>query len=309
MNDNRQFFKYIILDFETMNWLESLRVFSTVAKHKSFSESARKLKMNPAKTTKIIQDLEEKFKAVLFIRTTRHVSLTEEGKDLLKRINPFLEEWENIRNSFSHQEKNISGIIHIGIAPDILSTDPILEYMTDFLKHNPNISFNIKTYSKPLSLIDQELDLFIGTENYIIDTSSIIGRKLFNFNYGCYAAPAYIQQFGIPKKTSDLAKHNCLIYSHHNMWAFRSETLKVSGNFYADDGKTLYAAACSGLGIIRTPDFMTADFLKKKMLIPILKNTLIHPAELKLFYPKLSYQPRKIKEIIEFLLLRTQILS
>lgn len=288
-----------------MNWLESLFVFSMVAKHESFSESSRKLNMNPAKTTKMIQGLEKKFKTVLLIRTTRRVFLTEEGKSLLKRISPFLEEWENIQHSFIAEEKALSGIIRIGIAPDILNTEFILGYMMDFLKRNPKISFNIKTYSKPLSMIDQDLDIFIGKENYILDTASIIGRTLLKFNYGCYAAPTYIQQYGMPKKLTDLAKHNCLIYTQHNVWFFNSETIKVSGNFSADDGKTLYAAACSGLGIICTPDFMTKKFLTEKMLIPILNNILIKPDEIKLFYPKSSYQPRKIKEIIEFLLLKT----
>lgn len=287
-----------------MNWFESLYAFKLIAAENSFSGGARKLNINPAKATILIQQLEKKLNAVLFIRTTRRLSLTEAGHDLLKKISPLLEEWETIRATFTDKTAFIGGNLRIGTVPDLLSIPPFSDWITAFLDKYPKCHVDLKTFSKPLSLMDESLDVFIGIESYIRDPAHTVAQTLFPFNYACFASPKYLKKYGTLKKPEALSAHNCVIYVDQHEWSFKTEKIKVEGNFRADNGKTLFSAGCQGIGIIRVPDFMAKPYVENKTLAPILKETLKEPAVIKLFYPKLSYQPRKVKEFITFLVQR-----
>jgi len=289
-----------------MNWLVSLHAFKAIAQNNSFSAGARKLGMTPTKATTLIQQLEKELNTVLFIRTTRRLNLTEEGEELLTRITPILEEWESIYTAFKDKTSILNGTLTIGTVPDLFSVPPFSERLADFFQHYPKVSCVLRTFSYPINLIDESLDIFVGIDTYIRDQGNILSRTLFHFNYSCYASPNYIKQSGCPRKINDLSQHNCIIYSDRNIWSFEKEKIKINGNFYADDGKTLFSAACQGMGIIRVPDFMAKDYVNNKTLIPLLEKEGKERETIKIYYPKMAYQPRKVKEFTAFLIDRVK---
>jgi len=285
-----------------INWLEALITFKTIAEQAAFSAAARKLNINTARATILIQQLEKALNAVLFVRTTRRLKLTEEGHHLLMQVLPLLEEWDNLQLLLKDKVVSVGGTLTIGAVPNVLNHPPFSSWFSQFLLKNPRFAFDLKVFRKPISLIDEELDLFVGFESNIRDPAHVVARTLLNFNFACYAAPSYIKKYGMPKKIEDIPQHNCLIFADKNEWHFKEKKIKVNGNFHAEDLKAILSAACEGLGIIRAPDFLVRYYLENKSLAPVLDKTLLDPTDLKLFYPKLTYQPRKIKEFISYLM-------
>ena len=284
-----------------MNWFDALQVFVKVAEKKSFSGAAKTLHMPTSKVTKLIQWLEHQLKMVLFIRTTRQVSLTERGEELFQRAHELMEEWNLLYTSMTDNRCQPCGLLTVAALPDMLSNSPFKEWLADFLKHYPSICIQTLTIHKPFSLTHSDADVFIGREHYVLDTADVIAKKLLPFNFGYFASPQYLKKHPAITTPADLVHHNCLVYLDHHDWEFNNGMQIVKGNFIADSSNNLLAMAAEGLGVIRSPAYRAEPFIQDKQLQPILEEYTVklRPVSCDIFYKKMAYQPQKIKLFVE----------
>src|SRR5436190_7532173 len=167
-----------------MQWFEALQAFVEVAEHKSFAQAAKKLNTHTSKVTKLIQWLEHHLKVVLLIRTTRRVTLTEEGDYLFQRSALLLKEWDDLQKTLIDKTQQPHGKITIAGPANLLNINPIMRWLMEFLTAFPSIQLNTRLITQPVSLAQQHIDILIGFDRYIVDTENTIVKPILRFKYG-----------------------------------------------------------------------------------------------------------------------------
>ncbi len=285
-----------------MQWFEALQAFLEVAEKKSFVKAAEQLRMPTSKVTKLIQWLEHQLKVILFVRTTRRVTLTEDGIYLLQRAELLLNEWDDLKQSVLDKNQTPQGRITIAAPANLLNVNPILQWLVDFLSQYPAIQLSTQLITKPISLSQQNIDILIGVDRYVLDKETTLVKRILSFKYGLYASPKYLQAHKKITKPADLKEHNCLLFRDEPVWNFSDGPQHVQGNYSADTGVGLFTAALQHVGLVKAPDFMAKEWIEKKQLRSILDKWYGEPDYLNIYYQKLDYQPRKITVFIEHVL-------
>ena len=285
-----------------MHWFEALQAFVRVAEQKSFVRAANQLGLPTSKVTKLIQWLEHRLKVVLLVRTTRKVTLTEDGDYLYRRAELLLKEWDDLQNTLIDRRQHPQGKIQIAAPANLLNINPIMGWLIEFLTSHPYIQLNTRLITHPVSLSQENIDVLIGVDRYIADPENIIAKSIIRFKYGLYATPEYLQSHQKINTPADLKNHNCLLFKEEPYWAFSDGLQYVQGNYSADTGIGLFTAALAHVGLVKAPDFMAQEWVEKGQLKPILQKWYGESDNLNLYYQKLHYQPRKIKLFIEHIL-------
>lgn len=285
-----------------MEWFQALEVFVKVAEFRSFVKAARQLRLTTSRVTKLVQTLERQLKLTLLVRTTRQVTLTEDGEYLFVRAASLLKEWDELRHSLLDQNQCPQGLIQIAAPADLLSSAPMTIWLSDFLKNNPAIKINTRLLIKPVNLAEENIDVLIGVDRFVLNEDHVVAKPILHFKSLVYASPHYLKQHPKLNHPTDLAYHNCLLFRDENRWTFSTGKQKVQGNYAADSAMPLFTAALDGLGLIKVPDFMVAEWVRKKRLLPLLSDYQTAQENLNVYYQKKSYQPRKIQLLVEHLL-------
>lgn len=284
-----------------MNWFDCLLAFKKVAEQQSFIGAARELNTMNSVITKRIQWLEEKLSCSLFLRTTRKVILTDTGEHLFNKINPLLDEWQDIHAQITDYKDQPQGEITLCLPPNFGGIPRLANVLHQFLKEYPRLKLHITHTHQAIDLLNAKVDILIAPERYLLDQTSVVGVKLADFSYQCFAAPAYLKKQGEPKKPEDLKKHNCIIYHNSNQWEFSGQPQTLQGSLRADAADSLKLACVSGIGLIYIPPFFVADELKQGLIKPILNKFPGKKDRLMIFYPKHAYKPRKIALLLDYL--------
>lgn len=284
-----------------MNWFDCLLAFKKVAEQQSFVGASRELSLMNSVVTKRIQWLEERLACTLLLRTTRKVILTDAGEFLLTKIMPLLDEWQDVHAQILDYQNQPRGEIAICLPPSLGAAAQFTHIFNQFLQAYPHLRLQVTTTHKPIDLIDAKIDILIAPEKYLLDPSSTIGIKLFDYNYQCFAAPSYIEQQAPLNKPQDLKDHNCILYRDDNQWEFSEEIFTVHGNFRADAGDSMIAACVSGTGIIYIPQIFVQKEIEQGLIKQVLTEYSTKKDRMMLFYVRREYKPRKQAIFIDFL--------
>lgn len=286
-----------------MSRYECMQAFVMSAKNKSFVATARELGLSPAVITKRIKWLEKTLGVSLFIRTTRHVHLTEAGQFLFASMQPLLTDWENVQTMLMDKKHHPEGKVILGAIPNALAASWLMKEIVTFHECHPKIETKIITVHQPIDFLEQGFHLFIGRDHYLQNTNDIIGRRLFDYCYACFASKTYLEKMKqAPKSVKQLEKYHCLGFTNTMVWQLNDIAYEPKVSFSADSANNLLAAACNGLGIIYAPIYLCQPLCDQGRLVRILEKYQSANHTLKLFYPKLAYQPRKVLVFVEHLM-------
>ena len=235
-----------------MDLIAGLHAFIRVVETGSFSAVARESNASQSAVTRQIAQLEEHFGVRLFHRTTRKLSLTDEGQELVGRARNLVEEAEDLEDTFGKNGGSPMGLVRIGIpvgAALLLVTD-----FTALLHRHPGLSIDLVVSEQVDDLIADRLDLVLRF-GQTADTS-LVSRSLGTLGSAPVAAPAYLEKFGAPEHPSELAKHTCIIQdigpdSTHWMFAGPdgSVDVEVGSAFRSNNSLVVRQAALAGYGI------------------------------------------------------------
>ncbi len=248
-----------------MDKLSNMKAFAAVGQTGSFAEAARKLNLANSVVSKRIRDLEDYLQTQLLTRTTRKVSLTDNGYSYLEYVRKFLDELEEVETRLRHHTEAPIGTIRLS-APLSFGMQYLGAAIASYLNKYPNVE--IKTYlsDRPVNLIDEGYDLSIRIGP--LKNSSLIAKKLVSSRRVVCASPDYFSRFGKPATPGDLKDHNCLSYlnlADGKAWPFMIDGKKrwqnVSGQFSADNGDLLQEAAVKGCGLAFLPTFIVGEAL------------------------------------------------
>lgn len=288
-----------------MDKLQQMRVFAAVVDAGSFVGAADAVEMSKAAVSRHVQELESRLGVRLLQRTTRKLSLTQEGEVFHTRCKELLANVEEAEAEITARAGEASGLLKINV-PVSFGNLHLAPLWGEFLKRNPKVTLDISLSDRVVDLVDEGFDMAVRIGR--LPDSSLISRKLASTLTIVCASPTYLQQRGRPTHPSDLARHSIVAYSLSSTgdrWAFDGPggraTVKVSPRLHANSGDTCRAVALQHQGIIFQPSFLVGDDLKSGALVQVLPDWLSSELGIYAVYPTRKHLSPKVRVLVDFL--------
>lgn len=283
-----------------MQW-EGISEFVFVAENESFTQASKKMAISTAQVSRQVSALEKRLNIKLFYRTTRKVSLTEEGRVFYQHCRNVLDGLEAAERAITNLQSKPQGKIKL-TAPVTYGEQQILPLVNDFMRQYGDVEVVAYLSNQNIDLVEGGYDLAIRLGQ--LTDSSMMAKKLGKrTNYVC-ASPAYLKKHGIPHSLSELNKHSCLLGTL-DYWHFREsgreKNIRVKGKLRYNSGFGLVDAALKGLGIVNLPDYYVQHHLQNGALITLLDNNRVQDEGIWAVYPQNRHLSPKIRLLVDYL--------
>jgi DNA-binding transcriptional LysR family regulator len=286
----------------------AMRVFSAVVESDSFARAADKLDLSRGMATRYVAQLEAHLGVRLLNRTTRRLSLTEAGSDYYQRSAQILAQIEEAEGAAAQRTAAPRGVLRV-TTPAIFGARHLDRAIATYVRRHPGVEVDVAINERTVDLVEEGFDLAVRVAREV--APGLIARRLAPVRIAYCAAPSYLKRFGTPREPDDLARHNCLCFSHpayRDEWRFaragEERAVPVAGNLRSNNGDVLMNAALDGLGVICEPTFLVYEALRRKQLVQVLPTW--SAAEFSLFavYPNRKFLLPKVRSFIDFLVER-----
>lgn len=275
--------------------------FVAVAELQSFTNAAKQLNISVAQVSRNIAELEAMLAIKLLYRSTRSVSLTEEGLLYLQHCRHLVASLEEANRTLANLKATPRGQIKL-TAPVFYGETRIAPLLHDFMAQYPDTELDLQLTNNKLDLVQGGFDLAIrlGT----LESSSLIARKLASRTQYVVASPAYLARHGIPENLTDLTQHQCLTGTVAQ-WRFMQQgkvvQFKPQGRIVCNSGVALLDAALKGLGLVQLPDYYVSNKLQSRELVAVL-NELRQPDDgIWAIYPQNRHLSAKVRVLVDHL--------
>ncbi|WP_027530475.1 LysR family transcriptional regulator [Bradyrhizobium sp. WSM3983] len=271
--------------------LDGVEAFLSVAQHRSFRRAAAELGVTPSAISQAIRALEARVGAVLFLRTTRSVGLTEAGEKFFARARPAFEELIAASGAARDLGQRPAGLLRLTVPRSVV---PILlePLIASFCREFPEIEVELAASEELVDLATGGFDAGIRMGQFIAPDMVAV-RLTKPLPLVIVASPTYLARCGRPKRPDDLREHACLRLRRSNgalaAWSLndngRSIEIAVSGPFIANDFPTMLGAAVEGVGLAQAPGPLATDAVKTGKLVPVLEQFVPMTPGVFLYYP------------------------
>jgi DNA-binding transcriptional LysR family regulator len=290
--------------------LEHLRgtlAFVTAAKHGSFTQAARTLDLSPQAVAASIARLETALDARLFNRTTRSLSLTEEGHAFLARAEVGIAALEDAAHSVRDKEQTPSGVVRV-TSGAAFGRRYLLPTVAGFNARFPKVRLDLSFDDRKVDLVRDGYD--VAFRGGAIADSSLITRRICPLNLAMVASPAYLRKFGVPKTPDDLHQHRIILLKFSSgssmPWSLRVKGKEIAFDVAApaltlSDTAAVGDAAAMGLGIARVSLHFVWTALQAGQLKVVLNQFNVPGTrELVLHYPHREHLAPRIKAFVNY---------
>jgi len=287
-----------------MDLINGLHTFIRVVETGSFSAVAREGNASQSAVTRQVAQLEDHFGVRLFHRTTRKLSLTDDGQDLVVRARHLLEQAEDLEDRFGKNGGAPTGLVRVGVpvgAALLLVTD-----FTALVSRHPGLSVELVVSEYADDLVAERLDVALRFEQPA-DTS-LVSRALTTMTSAPVAAPAYLERRGAPSHPSDLLNHTCIVQEvgpDSNHWAFTGPEgaveVEVTSAFRSNNSLVVRQAALSGYGIALLGDPLTVTEIRAGRLYRLLPDYVARRRKAFVVYPSRRHLAQRTRVVIDFL--------
>lgn len=283
-----------------MRW-DGISEFVHVAEYESFTRAAKELGISTAQVSRQISALEKRLNIKLLYRTTRKVSLTEEGRVFYQHCRGVLDGLDAAEQAVSNLQSKPQGRIKL-TAPVTYGEQQLLPLVNDFMVQYRDIEVTAFLSNQKIDLVEGGYDLAIRIGK--LSDSTMMAKKLSSrTNFVC-AAPAYLEKYGTPNTLSELSQHNCLLGTR-DYWHFidtdKEKNLRVSGSVQYNSGHSLVDASLKGLGIVQLPDYYVQQYLASGELVSLLDNYREPEESICAVYPHNRHLSPKIRLLVDYL--------
>lgn len=285
--------------------LNDMMIFARVVAANSFAEAARQLAMSKSGVSKSVAKLERSLGVRLLNRSTRGMSLTEIGAAYYKHCVNIADEAAQAANLVSELRTEPVGVLKIS-CPVAFGRLHIAPAVAGYLARYTKVRIDLTTTDRLVDLTSEGFDVAIRIARE--PDLHLVARKLAAVRRVICATPGYFARFGIPTSPQELARHNCLHYTHfgsHGQWRLHGANgqivVQVDGSLRVNDDDVLSSAVLGGLGIALLPTFIIADELQAGLLRSVLSEFV--PLERHIYAVHLPNPnlPAKVRGFIEFL--------
>jgi len=287
-----------------MDLLGTLGILVRVVETGSFSAVARERKLSIAAVARQVSQLEDRFGVRLFHRTTRKLSLTDDGQILLGLARPVLDSVEGIEAALGQQSALPVGLVRVGVT---VTTSRFLSLrLPSLLIDHPRLKVELVVGDRLSDLIEDRLDFAMRIGE--ISDASLVVRRSGTAMRVAVAAPSYIKRHGEPSSPVELANHICIVHDigpDSDVWTFVTqkgpEGFRVSGGFLANDARAVHLAARTGYGIAYLGSLEVFDDLRSGALVRVLSDFPGPGIQINLVYPSRRHLAPRTRLVMDFI--------
>lgn len=289
-----------------MDSLSGIVSFVHAAEHLSFVATGRALGISASAVGKNIAKLEESTGTRLFHRTTRRVSLTEEGALFYERCRRILDDLREAEAMLADVTRAPRGRLRIG-APTI-GYRFLMPLLPEFRRCYPDIELDIDFNDRLVDVVEEGLDAVIRSG--VLRDSSLVARTLGPFRFVLCASPAYLEEYGTPQVPSDLQSHDCLRFRFPTSGKLQAWQLTDAQGvdpfgrpspLTCNNMEALRGAAIAGLGIAYMPDFLACSAFADGTLTEILGHHLVDPGQFSILWPSNRHLSPRLRVFVDFI--------
>jgi LysR family transcriptional regulator, regulator for bpeEF and oprC len=290
-----------------MYTLQHLIAFAETAKRGNFAAAARELGCTPSTLAKAVSRLEADLSVRLFHRTTRTVTLTDDGERLFDRCRRVLAELELLQEEASGTRQAPSGTLRIDM-PVSLGRMVVLPLLARLAREYPALAIDARFSDTYVDLIKDGIDLAIRTGQ--LRDSSLVARQIGNQELLLFAAPSYLERVGRPRTLSELEGHTGILFrapttGRERPWNFRTRGRNVDfvpkSRVRVDQGDALVRAAVQGMGVGQVPHYMVTDELASGALVELLPFLRPTPMPIWAVMPSSRLIPRRVRALLDLI--------
>lgn len=290
-----------------MNSLRDFELFLQVAEHGSLSAAARRLDITPAAASVALKRLEGEIGISLFLRSTRSLRLTDEGRIFLEHCRQAVQLMTDGRAAALTGSAALRGVLQLSIPSDF-GRNVMLPWLDEFQTRHPELNLRLLLSDRKTDIYRQPVDLAIRYGKLPDSTLVALPIAPDNRRVLC-ASPAYVERHGNPAQPAELAGHNCLCFLLgdyvHDRWRFFREeqelTVQVRGDRISDDGDVARRWAVAGRGIAYKSALDVAADLAAGRLLRLCPEFSGEPAPLHLLCPDRRLISPQVRALSEFL--------
>lgn len=284
-----------------MELLQGLDVFASVAAEGTFTAAAKQCGVSVAHVSRQVRALEERLGVVLCQRTTRKIVLTESGRFYADQVQAIRRQLIVANERIQGEQDQLIGPISVSCAVGFASRR-ITTCLARFAKQHPKVELSVDYSSRNVDLLAEGFDLAIRFGK--LADSNLMARRLSQRPLILSASPDYVREAGRPCHPDELAEHNCLIASNRR-WQFELEgkrfAVNIGGNWQSNNADALITACLAGLGISYLAYDLVENHLEDGNLVSLLPDYCITDNASWLLYPRMDFQPRRHRALIDYL--------
>lgn len=284
--------------------LAELGVFAAVAEVEGFSAAARRLNASKAMVSTAVSRLEKRLGVRLLQRTTRRLSLTEDGAAVLPHAQRLLLAASDAVEAAGRALAEPQGTLRIN-APMSFGLLHVVPVLGAFGKAHPLVRVDLVLDDRVLDLVEGAFDLAVRIGP--MRDSSLVAQRIGTNRSLLVAAPSYLARSGKPRTPADLAGHVTLAYAlaaSGEQWKLtrgrQTQLVKTRPHLKANSSLALRQAVLQGLGIARIPSFVVGEDVAKKRLVPVLPEWELPSSGIHLVTTVRDQLPRKTRAFIDF---------
>lgn len=288
-----------------MDKFQEMRVFAAVVDAGSFVGASDSLDMSKPAVSRHVADLETRLGVRLLHRTTRKLSLTEEGEVFYARCRELLGNIEEAEAEITSRSGQATGQLKVS-APVSFGLLHLAPLWAEFMARHPKVVLDLTLSDRMVDLVEEGFDVAVRIAR--LPSSSLVSRRLSSTRMILCASPAYLKTHGTPRQPSELAGHAILAYSLLSMgdsWEFEGPqgpvAVKVEPRMRSNSGDTCRAVALRHQGLVIQPSFLVGDDVKSGALVELMPDYRSIEMGIYAMYPTRKHVLPKVRLLIDYL--------
>ena len=282
--------------------IEHLKLFVRLAATNNISLAGKELGLSPAVASSHVNKLEEALGVRLVHRTTRKVSLTEDGVAFLPHAEEVLASVVAARAAVGSGDASPKGTLRV-TASSSFGRMHVVPALKGFLSRYPDLSIDLRLTDTIVDLVEGGFDIAI--RNADLKDSSLIARKLAPDKRIVCASPEYLETFGIPDSPHDLRNHQCINLIGLEALVFDTPegrlNIKTRGILQTDHGEAVRDACAAGIGIAMSSTWNVYKHLQQRTLVQVLQDfSLVSETAIWAVYPSSRLLAPKVRVFIDY---------
>lgn len=291
-----------------MNPFLEMRAFCAVAEAGSFVRAAEVLELSKAAVSRYVAGLEARLGVRLLHRTTRRLSLTDEGELFFARSKDLLVGLEEAESELRSRSGAARGVLRIN-APVTFGILHLAPLWAAFRERHPQVRLDLTLSDRVVDLVEEGYDVAIRIA--ALPDSTLISKRFASTRIVLCASPRYLEANGAPSHPSELAKHAVIAYRYWSTgdeWQFEGPNGRVSVRtkpiMHSNSGDTCRAMALEHQGVILQPTFLIGQDLADGALVELMTEYRSLELGIYAIYPTRKHVSPKVRALIEFLVQR-----
>jgi DNA-binding transcriptional LysR family regulator len=288
-----------------MDRFQEMRAFVSVVDTGSFVRAAESLSQSKTAVSRLVGDLESRLGTRLLHRTTRRLSLTQEGEVFLERCRQLLDGVAEAEAELTAHSGEAIGQLRVNV-PVTFGLLHLAPLWPAFMALHPKVLLDVTLSDRLVDLVDEGYDLAVRIAR--LQASTLVSRQLTSTRMILCASPEYLRRHGAPEHPSEIARHAVISYTLLAMgeqWEFEGPdgpvSVKVAPRMRTNSGDTCCAAALQHQGIVLQPSFLVGAHLASGALVEVLPQYRSLELGVYAVYPSRKHLTPKVRVLVDFL--------